>query len=80
MLHSSFFSRFFQEQCPQFRLLFTRVSPDCLFFCLVTLVCVCVCVRVIQELQAKGGLTDKEKKELKRLKAEEMCEMLGRGC
>ena len=42
--------------------------------------CVCLCVRVIQELQAKGGLTDKEKKELKRLKAEEMCEMLGRGC
>ena len=34
----------------------------------------------IKELQAKGGLTDKEKKELKRLKAEEMCEMLGRGC
>lgn len=35
----------------------------------------------IKELQAKGNnLTDKEKKELRRLKAEEMCEMLGRGC
>lgn len=34
----------------------------------------------IKELQAQGNLTDKEKKELKRLKAEEMCEMLGRGC
>ena len=34
----------------------------------------------MQELQAKGNLTDKEKKELKRLKQEEMCEMLGKGC
>ena len=29
----------------------------------------------IKELQAKGSLTDKEKKELRRLKADEMCEM-----
>ena len=35
----------------------------------------------IKELSAKGGaMTDKEKKELKRLKQEEMCELLGRGC
>eukprot|EP00965_Chrysotila_dentata_P196479 6177600-Pleurochrysis_carterae.AAC.1 len=34
----------------------------------------------IKELQNKGQLTDKERKELKRLKAEEMCEMLGKGC
>lgn len=35
----------------------------------------------IKELQAKGGsATDKEKKELKRLKQEEMCELLGKGC
>ena len=34
----------------------------------------------IKELQSQGSLTDKEKKELKRLKAEEMCEMLGKGC
>lgn len=34
----------------------------------------------LQELQAKGNLTDKERKELKRLKSEEMCEMLGKGC
>ena len=40
---------------------------------------------MLQELKKKGdlgggGLTDKERKELNRLKAEEMCEMLGRGC
>ena len=35
----------------------------------------------IKELEAMGGSkTDKEKKELKRLKAEEMCELLGKGC
>ncbi len=34
----------------------------------------------MKELQAKGNLSDKEKKELKRLKQEEMCEMLGKGC
>ena len=34
----------------------------------------------IKELKAKGSLTDKERKELKRLIADEMCEMLGRGC
>ena len=34
----------------------------------------------IKELKAKGSLTDKERKELKRLVADEMCEMLGRGC
>ena len=35
----------------------------------------------IKELQAKGGsATDKERKELKRLKQEEMCELLGKGC
>mmetsp|Transcript_49817 Transcript_49817/g.161436 ORF Transcript_49817/g.161436 Transcript_49817/m.161436 type:complete len:139 (-) Transcript_49817:142-558(-) len=39
----------------------------------------------MEELKKKGdlgggGLTDKERKELNRLKAEEMCEMLGRGC
>ena len=51
-----------------------------LSFSVLSHLCVCVCVRVVQELQAKGGLTEKEKKELKRLKAEEMCEMLGRGC
>ena len=34
----------------------------------------------MKELQAKGNLTDKEKKELRRLKSEEMCEMLGKGC
>ncbi|KAL1496357.1 hypothetical protein AB1Y20_016313 [Prymnesium parvum] len=34
----------------------------------------------IKELQQKSSLTDKEKKELRRLKADEMCEMLGRGC
>jgi len=34
----------------------------------------------LKELQTKGNLTDKEKKELRRLKADEMCEMLGRGC
>jgi len=34
----------------------------------------------LKELQAKGNLTDKEKKELRQLKADEMCEMLGRGC
>jgi hypothetical protein len=34
----------------------------------------------LQELQAKGNLTEKERKELKRLKSEEMCEMLGKGC
>mmetsp|Transcript_65434 Transcript_65434/g.108769 ORF Transcript_65434/g.108769 Transcript_65434/m.108769 type:complete len:128 (+) Transcript_65434:42-425(+) len=34
----------------------------------------------IKELSNKGQLTDKEKKELRRLKAEEMCEMLGKGC
>ena len=43
------------------------------------------CHCVLQELKKKGdlgggGLTDKERKELNRLKAEEMCEMLGRGC
>ena len=34
----------------------------------------------LKELQAKGNLSDKEKKELRKLKADEMCEMLGRGC
>merc|ERR1719291_938031 len=34
----------------------------------------------IKELQSKGSLSDKERKELKRLKADEMCEMLGKGC
>jgi len=34
----------------------------------------------LKELQAKKDLTDKEKKELRQLKADEMCEMLGRGC
>ena len=35
----------------------------------------------IKDLKALGGkATDKEKKELKRLQAEEMCELLGRGC
>jgi len=34
----------------------------------------------IKELQAKRDITDKEKKELRRLKSEEMCELLGRGC
>ena len=35
----------------------------------------------IKELQALGGsATDKEKKELKRLKQEEMCDLLGKGC
>ena len=39
----------------------------------------------IKELEEKGGfglggLSDKEKKELRRLKSEEMCEMLGKGC
>ena len=34
----------------------------------------------IKELKAKGGLTDKEKKELRRLQQEEMCDLLGRGC
>ena len=29
----------------------------------------------LKELQTKGNLTDKEKKELRRLKSEEMCEM-----
>ena len=34
----------------------------------------------IKELEAKKDKTDKEKKELRRLKSEEMCELLGRGC
>ena len=34
----------------------------------------------IKDLEAKSDKTDKEKKELRRLKADEMCEMLGRGC
>jgi len=34
----------------------------------------------LKELQAKKDLTDKEKKELRRLKADEMCELLGKGC
>lgn len=34
----------------------------------------------IKELQQKGNLTKEEQKELRRLKADEMCEMLGRGC
>ena len=35
----------------------------------------------LKELQAKGGsITEKEKQEMRRLKADEMCEMLGRGC
>lgn len=34
----------------------------------------------IKELEAKRDKTEKEKKELRRLKADEMCEMLGRGC
>ena len=34
----------------------------------------------MRELQSKFNLTDKEKKELRRLKADEMCEMLGKGC
>ena len=35
----------------------------------------------IKELEAKGGQrTDKEKKELRKLKQDEMCEMLGKGC
>lgn len=37
----------------------------------------------LKELIAKeksGGLSDKEKKEMRVLKAEEMCELLGRGC
>lgn len=34
----------------------------------------------LKELQSKNSLTDKEKKELRKLKADEMCEMLGRGC
>jgi len=35
----------------------------------------------IKDLKALGGkATDKQKKELKRLQAEEMCELLGRGC
>ena len=38
-------------------------------------------VERIKELEArKKDLTDKEKKELRRLKADEMCEMLGKGC
>ena len=35
----------------------------------------------IKEIKAKGGsATDKEKKEMKRLQQEEMCDLLGRGC
>lgn len=34
----------------------------------------------LKELQARNDLSEKEKKELRRLKADEMCEMLGRGC
>ena len=34
----------------------------------------------IKELKAKQNKTDKEKRELKLLIADEMCEMLGRGC
>jgi hypothetical protein len=35
----------------------------------------------IKDLKALGGkATSKEKKELKRLQAEEMCDLLGRGC
>ena len=35
----------------------------------------------IKDLKALGGkATDKEKKELRRLKQDEMCEMLGKGC
>jgi len=34
-----------------------------------------------QELEAKGtNRSDKERKELKKLKQEEICEMLGKGC
>ena len=34
----------------------------------------------LKELQAIKNPTEKEKKELRKLKADEMCEMLGRGC
>eukprot|EP00900_Chrysochromulina_parva_P004142 jgi/Chrpa1/13729/Chrysochromulina_OHIO_Genome00015796-RA len=34
----------------------------------------------LKELKAKKDLTEKEKKELRKLTADEMCEMLGRGC
>ena len=34
----------------------------------------------IKDLEAKPNKTDKEKKELRTLKADQMCEMLGRGC
>ena len=34
----------------------------------------------LKELTSRRDLTDKEKKELRRLKADEMCEMLGKGC
>jgi len=37
-------------------------------------------LKELQELQAKGTISDKEKKEMRKLKADEMCEMLGRGC
>ena len=34
----------------------------------------------IKALQAKKDLTKQEKSELRRLKADEMCELLGKGC
>lgn len=35
----------------------------------------------IKDLKALGGkMTDKQKKELKRLQQDEMCDLLGRGC
>ena len=35
----------------------------------------------IKDLKALGGkITDKQKKEMKRLQQEEMCDLLGRGC
>lgn len=49
-------------------------------FCLTRQVVAVLVGACAQELQAKGNLTDKERKELKRLKSEEMCEMLGKGC
>ena len=34
----------------------------------------------IKELESRGGLDKKEQAELRRLKQDEMCEMLGKGC
>jgi hypothetical protein len=37
-------------------------------------------LKELTERNARGELSEKEKKELRKLKADEMCEMLGRGC